>query len=110
MAVVATLEFDDLAAAGDSARQTDSRHRCLGAGADQADFFNGWHACRNGFRNLDLGLGRGAERQTVHRGFLHGAYDLWVRDGKSVVSGKGGSGRVNLGVRRTLKTKKNTSR
>src|SRR3546814_19033207 len=103
MAVVATLEFDDLAAAGDSARQTDSRHRCLGAGADQADFFNGWHACRNGFRNLDLGLGRGAERQTVHRGFLHGAYDLWVRitqkDRKSVGSGTSGAVSVDTGGR-----------
>src|SRR5690606_12241865 len=77
--VVAALEVDDLGAAGGAASQADGRHGGFGAGADEANFFQGRQAFDQGFGQLDFSAGGGAERQSAEGGFTHGLDDFGVR-------------------------------
>ena len=76
--VIATLELDDLVAAGMAAREADRRHRCLGAGVGHANLIHGGKDVADAFRHLDFGFGRCTEAQTLGGRLLYGLDDLGI--------------------------------
>ena len=72
VAVVAALELDDHVAAGGAARQAQRAHRCLGPRADQAHLLDARHEGDDCLGELDLALGRCAEREAVVDRRVHG--------------------------------------
>ena len=71
MAVVAAVEFNDLAASRGAARQANGTHARFGAGADQADHLHRGHKTQNGFGQLDFALRWSAEAKAIECSFLH---------------------------------------
>jgi hypothetical protein len=78
MAVIAAFELDDLATAGETARQSNGAHGGFGAGADQAYLFHAGHQSGYQFRHFQFQCRRGAERQTVGSGSLYRGNDFWM--------------------------------
>ena len=74
MAVVATLELDDLVAAGAATRQPNGAHGRLGAGIAHPHQFHGWDEFLNPPRHDCFDGGGGAEAQAVGGGVLHRAH------------------------------------
>ena len=70
VAVVAALELDDGLPAGGAARQANGRHGGLGAGADQANLFNGRKGGADFLRQLDFSGGGRAEASAAAGGLL----------------------------------------
>ena len=68
MAVVAARELDHPVAPGHGAREPQRAHRRLGAGADEPHHLDRGNRVDDLGRELDLGLGRGAERRAAVRG------------------------------------------
>ena len=79
MAVVAAFEFDDFVASGKAACEADGGHGRFGAGADEAQPFDGRHDFGDFFGDDDFAFSGCAERQTAQRGFAHGFDDFGVR-------------------------------
>ncbi len=79
VAVVATLELDDLVAPGIAAREADRAHRRLGAGIGHADLVEARHDRADALGELDLERAGRAEAQAARRGFDHRADDLGMR-------------------------------
>ena len=88
VAVVAALEFDDDFAAGGGAGEANGRHGGLGAGADEADLFDGGIAGDDALGEVGLGGGGGAEAGGVGGGALDGFDD----GGKGVAEDHGAPG------------------
>src|SRR5438445_368028 len=76
MAVVAALELDDLFAPGRAARETDGRHRRLGARIDHAQHFDRRNQARDLLGHAHFHRAWRAERQTRARGLDHGGAHL----------------------------------
>ena len=68
MAVVATRELEHPVAMGEAAGKAHCAHRRLGAGRDEADALDGRDGVDDLRGELNLSLGRGAERRAVERG------------------------------------------
>ena len=79
MAVVAAFKFDDFVASGKAACEADGGHGRFGAGADEAQPFDGRHDFGDFFGDDDFAFGGRAERQTAQRRFAHGFDDFGVR-------------------------------
>jgi hypothetical protein len=77
--VVTAFELDDLRPARVPAREPDRSHGGLRPGVDQAHALEGRHELREQFRQLDLGFGRGTEREAFFSGLLHGLHDVGMR-------------------------------
>ena len=77
MAVIAALKLQDLRATGKPTGQTNRRHGGLSTGIDHADFRH-TSTVNNHLRKINLGLGWGAKRQTVHHGLSHSSKNFRV--------------------------------
>ena len=75
VAVVAAFEFYDLVTPGESASEADGGHRGLGAGADHADFFDGWHPISDQLRHFHFVDIRNPVRDTILGGLMDRASD-----------------------------------
>ena len=65
--VVAALELHDEIAPGEASCQTDRAHRRFGPARDEPDHLDRRHRARDPFGELDLALGRRAERGPARR-------------------------------------------
>ena len=65
--VVAALELHDEVAPGEASRQADRAHRRFGPARDEPDHLDRRHRGRDPFGELDLALGRRAERGPARR-------------------------------------------
>ena len=74
--MVAAVELDDLAPAGNPARQPDGGHDGLGAGADEAHHLHFGHERADQFGEFGLHGGVGAEGQAVGGGLGNGLHHL----------------------------------
>ena len=68
--MVAAGELEHAVAPGEAAREPDRAHRGLGAGGDEAHHLDRRHRVDDLLRELDLGLGRGAEGRPAGGGVL----------------------------------------
>ncbi len=74
--VVATLEFDEVFAAGEGAGESDGRHGGFGAGADEAHLLDRWKGLADQLGEVGFGGGGGAEADASGCGLLHGFHHL----------------------------------
>ena len=72
VAVVAALELDDEVSAGKSAGEPDGGHACLGAGADEAQLFDGGKAAGDQFGEVGFGGDGGSEARATGGRLLDG--------------------------------------
>src|SRR5437763_7519892 len=54
MPMITAFELDDLVASGESARETDARHRRFGAAVNHANFFDRGNPAANQLRHFDF--------------------------------------------------------
>src|SRR5919202_5830022 len=78
MAVVAAGELEDAVAAREAAREPDRAHRRFRARGDEADELDRRERIGELLRELDLPLGRRAERRAVARGADDGLHGLRI--------------------------------
>jgi len=96
VAVVAALEFDDDFAVGGGAGEADGGHGGLGAGADEAELFDGGIAGDYALGEVGLGCGGGAKAGGVAGGALDG-FD-YGREGVAEDHGTPGAEVVDVAV------------
>ena len=78
MAVVATFEFNDFVAMGETTRETNSTHGGFGTGADHANHLNRWHQFTYLFGHHGFDFGWGAEAEAVVDRFFDSLGNGWV--------------------------------
>src|ERR1043166_2752943 len=71
MAVVATVELDDLLATGEPARKPDAGHRCFRPAVYHPHFLDRRHPGADQFRELDFEWVRNSEAQSARPGVAH---------------------------------------
>src|SRR6266516_6650317 len=71
MAVITTVELDDLVASGKTARQANGRHAGFRAGVAHADLLHAGHRGTDQFRHRHLERIRNAKTRAVFRGLLN---------------------------------------
>ena len=79
VAVIATLEFDDLVPAGESSGETDRGHRGLGAAIHHPHFLDRRHPLTDFAREFDFQRIRNAEARAAIRRRLHRRDDRRMR-------------------------------
>src|SRR5437588_10681920 len=72
MTVVAAIEFDNLIAAGESARQSNARHRRFGPAVDHSDLLDRRHPLANEFGQFHFERVRNSETQSARGRIAHG--------------------------------------
>src|SRR4029450_1683548 len=67
MAMITAVEFDDLVAPRERAREADARHRCFGAAVHHAHFLDRWNPMADQFRHLHFQRIWNSEAQSACR-------------------------------------------
>ena len=76
--MITTVEFDDLVAADESARETNGGHRSFSAAVDHADLLDRRHPVTDQLGELDLEWIGNSKTQTARRGVANCIdHDLW---------------------------------
>src|SRR5947207_2807611 len=78
MTVITAIEFDNFIASGESARQSNARHRRFGPTVDHSDLLNRRHPLTDQFGQFHFERIRNSETQSARSRIAHGIdYDFW---------------------------------